>query len=67
MVMDSQIAEFAAATRRSETSHADAGRRLAALIAQRRPTESAKGLFSAASDMLVEASTADRTLFVSAR
>ena len=59
MVVDSQIAELVEATGRSGTSDADAGRQLATLIEQRRPTESAKGQFAAASDMLVEASTAD--------
>lgn len=58
-VADSRIAELVEATRRPGTSGADAGRELAALIEQRQPTESAKELFAAAADMLVEASTAD--------
>jgi class 3 adenylate cyclase/transcriptional regulator with GAF, ATPase, and Fis domain len=58
-VADSRITELVEATRRPGTSSVEAGRQLAALIEQRQPTESAKELFAAAADMLVEASTAD--------
>ncbi len=60
MVVDSQIAALVAAARQAgPAADGDVGRRLAALIDQRRPNESAKELFSAAADMLIEASTAD--------
>ena len=60
MVLDSRIAELVGASRGAGTSGADSGRQLAALIEQRGPAETAKELFAAATDMLVEASTADQ-------
>jgi len=60
-VVDSQIDELVKANRQIDSaSYSDTGRRLAALIEQRRPTESARELFAAATDMLIEASTADQ-------
>ena len=59
MVVDSQIAALMGAAR--QAPNGDAGRQLAALIEQRQPNERAKELFAAATDMLVEASTTDRS------
>lgn len=61
MVVDSQIAALVGAARRAgSTSDGNAGRQLAALIEQRRPNESAKELFAAATDMLIEVTSADQ-------
>jgi signal transduction histidine kinase len=61
MVLDSQIATLLETARKVGSD--DGGRvahQLASLIVQRQPNESAKGQFSAAADMLVEASTTDQ-------
>ena len=61
MVMDSQIATLVEAARKvGPNDGGEVARQLASLIELRRPNETAKGLFSAAADMLVEASTTDQ-------
>ncbi len=61
MVLDSRIAALVGTVRQAGPGpDGDAGRQLAALIEQRRPTESAKELFAVATDMLIEASTTDQ-------
>jgi signal transduction histidine kinase len=61
MVMDSQIATLVEAAQKAGASDDGAvARQLASLIELRRPNETAKALFAAATDMLVEASTTDQ-------
>ena len=63
MIMEGQISKLVDAAQRSApTGNADgnSARRLAALVEQQRPAQSAERQFSAAVDMLAEASTADQ-------
>jgi signal transduction histidine kinase len=61
LVMDSQIATLVEAARNAGPSGDEVALQLASLIEQRRPNETAKELFSAATDMLIEASTTEHT------
>ena len=61
MIMDSQIATLVEAARKAGPNEiGEVTRQLASLIELRRPNESAKALFAAATDMLVEASTTEQ-------
>jgi signal transduction histidine kinase len=61
MVMDSQIATLIEAARNAVLNDdGNVARRLASVIEQRRPNETAKELFAGAADMLIEASTTDQ-------
>ena len=63
MIMEGQISKLVDAAQRSAptgNADGDSARRLAALVEQQRPAQSAERQFSAAVDMLAEASTADQ-------
>jgi signal transduction histidine kinase len=61
MVMDSQIATLVEAARKADANDGgEVARQLVSVMELRRRNETAKGLFSAATDMLVEASTTEQ-------
>jgi signal transduction histidine kinase/HAMP domain-containing protein len=61
MVMDSQISTLVEAARKADANDGgEVARQLVSVMELRRRNETAKGLFSAATDMLVEASTTEQ-------